>query len=96
VKVKLIVSLILVALVAGAGALFWVQNASRTTILSIGFGFTGLQLSEPIPIPLLMLICLGVGGLTTIPLIIRLFQVGGRVKRLERQVALSEQSSDWP
>ena len=55
-----IVLLLLAALVA-AGALFVVQNASRTTQLSLDLGFAAWQLASPVSVPVLVGSSLGVG-----------------------------------
>lgn len=43
------------------GTLFAVQNASRTTQLSLNLGFFAAELTQPVSLPLLMAVCVGTG-----------------------------------
>lgn len=85
----LIIGLLLALAVGGSGWLFWVQNASRTVMLSLNLGFTQLQLIEPLPVPALMAICFGigivVGGGILVPLLAR---ANARARVATRQAAL--------
>lgn len=51
----------LVVLGALSAALFWVQNSSRVTQLSFDAGVAAWELSQPIPIPVLVAVCLAAG-----------------------------------
>jgi uncharacterized integral membrane protein len=97
-KAKLITLLLVGSIVSAAIALFVIQNLSRTTQLSFDLGFWAVHLQQELPVPALMGICLGTGlavglaGLTP-----RLLRLGSKVRQLERQVALSDQSgAEWP
>ena len=77
----------------GVGALsltlFWLQNSSRTTQLSFDMGFTAV-ISDPIQIPLLMLICVAGGAaLAGVPLLLSARRAKTRARRLEHDLAFS-------
>lgn len=68
-QTPLILSAIVGLLVVAAGALFAVQNSSRTTQLSFDLGVAAWQLAEPVSVPILIGITLGVGfvlGMATV------------------------------
>ena len=98
-KVRLIVTLIIGALVCGSAALFIVQNLSRTTQLSFDLQFLAWQLDEPVSIPILMAICSAAGLVLGLAYLgPKLISLSNQVRRLERQIALSDQggSDEWP
>lgn len=82
----------LALLVAGAGlGLFWVQNSSRTTQLSIDVGVAAWQLREPVPVPALIVACVGIGVLgAAIPLSLRSWRLSGKIGELERRLAVAD------
>jgi uncharacterized integral membrane protein len=97
-RAKLVSILIVLCLGGGALALFVVQNASRTTQLSFDLGAVAWQLDQPIQVPLVIGLSVLIGLLSGVVLMgPRLLRLGGQVRRLERQLALSDQSGDeWP
>ena len=60
-KVSLVLTLALVVLTVGVGGLFWSQNSSRLTGLSLDLYVTAVQLQTPLPVPTLLLLALAVG-----------------------------------
>lgn len=87
--ILLISGLVVALLLAGAAALFWVQNASRTAMISLNLGFTQLQLVEPIPVPALMALCLAVGLVVGVAMVVPMWaRAGARARKAERSAAL--------
>ena len=78
-------------------ALFSIQHGSRTTQLSLDIGFAAWQLDRAVPIPLLMAACAG-GGLLlgAVPMGVRAYSRGRRVKQLERALATQDARSERP
>lgn len=65
--------LLLAALAAiGTAWLFWVQNSARRVMLSLNLGLTKLSLAEPVPVPVLMAVCLLVGFVLGLALVLAL------------------------
>ena len=95
---KWILGLIFFLGLAGSGALFWLQNASRTTQLSFDLGAVAWQLEQPVAVPVLMAICMGVGLLLGVLLFLpRILRLGGQVRRLEGQIAVHGPDEEpWP
>ncbi|MED5372295.1 MAG: hypothetical protein VX899_14845 [Myxococcota bacterium] len=60
-KAKLIFAAVTLLLVGTPTALFWLQNASRVTGLSLNLGFFATQLAQPVSVPVLMAVTLAVG-----------------------------------
>jgi uncharacterized membrane protein YciS (DUF1049 family) len=88
--VGLILALVAVLAAAGATWLFTVQNSARRVMLSLNLGLTRFALAEPVPVPVLMGICLGVGLLVGVVLLgIPYLRAAGRARRAERRAALS-------
>jgi hypothetical protein len=56
-----IISLVVVASAAAVGALFTVQNSTRTTDLSLDLFVAAYHLQEPQPIPHLLWVAFGLG-----------------------------------
>jgi hypothetical protein len=83
---------VLALLVAGgAVALFWVQNSARTTQLSFDLGFAAWQLQQPVPVPALIAVCVGIGaGLAGVPLMARSWRLSGRITELEQRLAVAD------
>jgi hypothetical protein len=54
-------SLIVLVLAGGIGGLFTVQNSSRLTDLSLNLWVVAFELSEPLPVPYLVLGAFGAG-----------------------------------
>lgn len=87
---------VLVTLVIG---MFWVQNSSRTSDLSLDLYVYGFQTATPQPLPLLLLSAVGVGlivgggwGL------IQHLSDKSRIRELEEQASrasLARPTSDW-
>ncbi len=87
----LVVTLTGILLVGGTGLLFVIQNSSRTTQLSLDLGFKAAQLAEPVSIPALMGVCLGLGVVIGAgPLWFRTWRLSSRVRELEARVALDQ------
>ncbi len=92
-----IVVLLLLAVLCAFVGLFYVQNSARTTQLSLDLGFAAWQLKQPVAVPLLLLAAAGGGFLFGfLPLWVRGFARGRRIKQLERQLALQDGRSDKP
>ena len=62
-KAKLIVAVVVLLLTGAPTALFWIQNAGRETGLSLNAGLFAVELANPVGIPALMAVTLGVGVL---------------------------------
>ncbi|MCA9492826.1 MAG: hypothetical protein KC621_22990 [Myxococcales bacterium] len=85
------VVLVAVLLFGGSAALFAVQNSSRTTQLSFDLGVAAWQLSEPVSVPALIAVCVGIGFLLgAVPLGLRSLRLGSRVRELEANVAVNQ------
>ncbi len=83
--------LLFVAAIVSLVGLFAVQNSSRSTQLSLDVGVAAWQLEQPVSVPLLMAACLGGGWLVAaIPLGLRSYTRGRRVKQLERDLSLND------
>ena len=97
-KVRLIALLIFGVLSIGSAALFVVQNLSRTTQLSFDLQFLAWQLNEPVAIPVLMGVCVGSGLLFGLLYLgPKVMSLSNQVRRLERQISLSDQGNEeWP
>ena len=97
-KIRILIALFFGILICGSAALFVVQNLSRTTQLSFDIQFLAWQLNEPVAVPLLMAICVGVGLLLGFVYFgPKLISLSSQIRRLERQIALSDQGSEeWP
>lgn len=95
---KWILGLIFVLGVSASSVLFWLQNASRTTQLSFDVYTAAWQLEQPVPIPVLMAICIGIGLLLGMVLFVpRIFRLGNQVRQLKGQVAMNAPEDDpWP
>lgn len=92
--ILLISGLVVGLLLAGAAALFWIQNASRTAMVSLNLGFTQLQLVEPMPVPALMALCLGVGLVAGVAIVVPLWaRAGSRARKAERSAVLGHDTS---
>jgi uncharacterized integral membrane protein len=97
-KAQGIIALVLLLVGGGAGSLFVIQNGSRTTQLSLDLFMFGWQLMHPVSVPVLMGLCAG-AGLLLGGLIFgaRSVRLSSQVRRLERQIALSDQGAEeWP
>lgn len=80
---------ILLVVLAALGALFVVQNSSRTTQLSLDLGIAAWQLEQPVTIPALIGISFGVGVVTGLLSVTpRMFRLSARVRQLEQQAAI--------
>lgn len=75
------IALVLALSAVGSTALFWIQNQARMVMLSLNFGFVRLALAEPLPVPVLMSICLGAGFLLGIICVLALRMGGGRRRK---------------
>lgn len=74
----------------GAGWLFWIQNSSRTTQLSLDLWFAAWQLSEPVSIPVLVAGSFAAGlALGVLLLGLPSWRNGRRARRLEAELALA-------
>jgi uncharacterized integral membrane protein len=83
-------------LLAGVVTLFVVQNASRTTQLSLNLGFAAWQLQDPVPVPALIAVAFATGFLLSAVLFgVRAVTAGRRVRRLEQEAALNGERSPW-
>ncbi len=60
-KVRLVVTLVVVLLVAGVGTLFTIQNSSRVTDLSLDVWVFATHLQQPIAVPYLLWAAFGIG-----------------------------------
>ena len=81
-------TLILVALSAFFGALFYLQNSLRKVDLSLDLYVAAWRLQEPVSVPLVVFVSFGVGlliGLTAMTLAWR--RASGRVAELELRLA---------
>jgi uncharacterized integral membrane protein len=87
---------LLVLLTGAVITLFVVQNASRTTQLSLNLGFAAWQLAEPLPVPALIGVAFGLGFLLASVLFgARAITAGRRTRRLEQEAALNGERSPW-
>lgn len=88
---------VIAALVVGLIALFVVQNAPRTTQLTLEVWFLGkFGLADPVSIPALMGICIGGGFLVGLfPMVLRGASQARRIRQLEQQLALGDGGSEW-
>jgi uncharacterized integral membrane protein len=87
---------LVVLLLGSVAALFVLQNAARTTELSLNLGFAAWQLAEPLPIPALIGVSFGAGFLlATLLFGVRAITAGRRVRRLEQEAALNGERSPW-
>lgn len=85
-----IITVVLGLLSAGFIGLFAFQNHTRTTQLSMDFGFYAVQLEQPLQIPALMGLCVVVGALVpTVWFGSRWWSARAKVRRLEQELALS-------
>jgi len=85
--------LLLLALVVGVVGLFYVQNSARTTQLSLDLGFAAWRLQQPVTVPALVGGSAAVGFLLGfLPVWMQSLARGRRIKRLESQVALQQDS----
>lgn len=85
----LFAAVVIVALIA-LGALFSVQNAERTVVLSLDLGVAAWQIRDPVPAPLLIGVCFGSGFLVGGLLVsIRAVRLSSRVRALESQLAVA-------
>lgn len=94
---RYLVSLIvvLVAALFGVAALFWVQNASRTTQLSLDLGFAAWQLSEPVGVPALIAASFAAGLLLGgVLFAVPSARNGRKARRLEQELALTGATTD--
>lgn len=92
-----IAMLLLLAVMGVLLSLFYVQNSARTTQLSLDLGFAAWRLQQPVPVPALVLGCVGGGFLVGfLPTWMRGLSRGRRVKQLERQLALHDAQGDKP
>lgn len=90
-------ALVVVLILTGLGALFWVQNSSRTTQLSLELWAVGAwQLAEPMSVPVLIAIALVSGLLIAgVPLGLLLLSAQRKVGALQQQVAVHGGGTDW-
>lgn len=74
---------------------FYAQNSLRVAELSLDLGFVAWRLSEPIPVPLLMLLCFLAGAL---PVMLwtwwRTSVLRAEVRKLRQQQAVDDRSRD--
>ena len=90
-------TLLLILSLGGVAGLFIVQNSTRTTQLSLDLGMAAWQLEQPVSVPLLMGACLVAGLLLgAVPVSLRSYSRGRRVKQLERELALQDTRSERP
>jgi hypothetical protein len=82
--------LAVLALVFGAGLLFCIQNAARTTQLSLDLGFVAWQLERPVALPLVMGVCFLTGlGVGWVVASVSAAQRASRIRQLELNAAIS-------
>jgi uncharacterized integral membrane protein len=85
-----VLSALLLLAVAGIGVLFYIQNATRTTQLSLDVGVWAWQLEQPVSVPLLVLASFAVGFLAaTVALGMISMRQSSRMRRLEQDLQLS-------
>ena len=95
-RTLLIISALTVTLLGCVGALFVIQNSSRTTELSLDLWFTAFQLQEPAPVLALMGISALLGAVVVgLPLVLRLWRQAGRLRALQQQVDIADVQSEW-
>ena len=97
---KRIVSLLVATtalVLLSAVVLFVVQNAERTTQLSLDVGLYAFRLKQPVPVTVLMAVVFGAGALFgAIPMTRWAFRQRANAKALEQQLQASESHQDWP
>jgi len=90
------VVLVLVLVLCGLGAMFIVQNMSRTTQLSFDLYFVAWQLQRPIPVPALIGVCFGSGLLAgVVGMGIRNMRKGRKASSLPAGAMGREPGDDW-
>lgn len=83
------VVVVLLVVLGFAGYLFVAQNIRRTTQLSLDLYFAAWQLSQPVPVILLVGIAFVVGfGIAAAGFGLRAARLSQRLRRLEQEVAL--------
>ena len=91
--------LVMLVLAAALGGLFTIQNSSRLTELSINLWVVAFELSEPQPIPFLILGAFGFGLILAGALgSFNRMGLQRKIRDLERQVARSDTQTnddDW-
>lgn len=80
----------LLLLAVGVGVLFWIQNSSRTTDLTLDLGLVKVGLEHRISIPNLAALCFGSGFVSGAVLVgIRSLRQASRIRRLEQEQAIT-------
>lgn len=94
---RYLVTLLVLSVLAlvGLGGLFWVQNSSRTTQLSLDLGFVAWQLAEPVTVPVLIAGSFSVGLLVGMLLFaIPATRNARKASRLQAELALTAGEGD--
>jgi hypothetical protein len=95
-RIVAVVGLGITAVTALIGALFVLQNAGRTTQLSLDLYVAAWQLSQPVSVPALVGVGFGVGAVAGIVLTIPLRgRLRRRIRSLEQQIALGGDGNTW-
>lgn len=81
---------LLMLMMVGVFALFWMQNMGRTTQLSLDFGLFAWQLSEPIAITNLVALAFGAGLFCgVVPFAALSVRTARRARRLEAELSVA-------
>ncbi|MFK7931848.1 MAG: hypothetical protein AB8H79_26965 [Myxococcota bacterium] len=67
-----IIVLLAVLAAVGTSTLFWLQNSARGVMLSLNLGVAKFALAEPVPVPVLMGICVLSGFVLALVLVLAL------------------------
>ncbi|MFT4625754.1 MAG: putative integral membrane protein [Myxococcota bacterium] len=95
-RTLLVIAAVIVALVGGVGALFAIQNSSRTTDLSLDLWIVAYQLQEPISVPVLIGASALAGAvLVGFPLLVRSWRLSSRARQLQQQLDVVDVKSEW-
>ena len=88
---------LIVLLGGGVTALFAIQNSSRTVNLSLDLWVAAWQLQDPVSVPVLIAVSALSGAIVVgLPLLLRSWRLGSRVRSLQQQVDLADgASSEW-
>ena len=87
--VIVVLTVLLLALVAGSAGLFWVQNQHQLVLTSLELPFVGFRFGRQWPVAELIAVSGLIGFLIAfVPLFVLWWRASGEARRLKRQVAI--------